>query len=829
METTKNTNHDKLFKFLQRTQVIDAESLERAVYHHLEYTVGKFVQNIGNADIFLALAYSIRDILTHRFNITRRSIREKNAKRVYYLSMEFLIGKLLEANLINMNLRTEADKALNEFGYDLDTICNYEPDAGLGNGGLGRLAACFLDSMASLNYPCSGYGLRYEFGLFHQLIINGRQEEAPDNWLAHGNPWETHRMDLSYPIYFYGRVSHSSSKNPLEPARWIDCDPVRAVAYDIMVPGYNNDFVSNLRLWSALATQEFNLDYFNHGDYIRAVEDKRRSEKITKVLYPDDSTFQGHELRLKQEYLLVSATIQDAIRIFLRQNSDWNDFPKKVLFQLNDTHPALCVAELMSLLIDKYKLGWENAWDITRNSIAYTNHTMMPEALEKWSLDLFGPMFPRHLEIIQSINHLFISDLREKGISDEAISNVSIIEESTPKRIRMANLAVIGSKSVNGVSKFHSELVKNDLFPDFNNIWPEKFQNKTNGITQRRWLLQSNPQLSDLISEALGDSWISDFKKIKDLINFADDSEYQKKWDKVQYQKKESFSKVIQFECGVSVDPNSIFDIHIKRIHEYKRQLLNVMRIIHDYFYIQENPDADYSPRTFIFAGKAAPAYHRAHLIIKLINDIAEVINTDKSLNNKIKVAFIPNFAVSLAQMMYPAADLSEQISTAGTEASGTGNMKFMMNGALTVGTLDGANIEMLEAVGKENIYIFGKTIEELEELKNNKYDPQSIYQNDKDIKRILDSIRNNFFNKNSPGIFDEIFRSLVYEGDIYDNFADFHSYIEVQKQISIDFRDRTGWAKKSIINTAHSSVFSSDRTIQDYVRDIWEVESVNL
>jgi starch phosphorylase len=741
--------------------------------------------------------------------------------------MEFLLGKLLMTNLVNLEIRSEMTAAINEIGYNLDEIAEYEPDAGLGNGGLGRLAACFLDSLSTQDMVCTGSGIRYEYGIFHQNIVNGEQKEAPEAWLARGNPWELMRSDVMFPVSFYGYTEEYVTAVGEKAIRWYPGETIMAMAYDILIPGYGTRMVNNLRLWAAKASADFNLDYFNHGDYIRAVEDKVRSESVSKVLYPNENVEQGRELRLKQEYFLVSATLQDAIRSFLKEESDLRRLPDRVFFQMNDTHPAITVAELMRLLVDSYDIKWEEAWSMTQRCLGYTNHTVMPEALERWDLDMFSRLLPRHMEIIYKINMIFLEELKMKGASDESIRNISVIEESPFRKVRMANLAIMGSTAVNGVAALHTELLKKELFTDFYRLFPEKFQNKTNGIAHRRWIVSANPDLTSLISEKIGKRWIMDLEKIHELENYSDDEEFQNRWDEIRNVNKHHLAKIIQFSCGIVVNPQSIFDVQIKRIHEYKRQLLNALRLICDYQKLKANPSIYYTPRTVIFGGKSAPGYYRAKLIIRLIHAIADFINRDPDIEDRLKVVFLPNYSVSLAEKIFPASDLSEQISTAGTEASGTGNMKFMLNGALTVGTLDGANIEIMEEAGPENIYIFGRTVEEIRALEKGGYDPVKIYENDREIQGILNTLKWNYFNPGSPGLFQDIFHSLTYGGDRYFLLEDFHAYYDVQKRIASDYLDRKSWIKKSILNSARSGKFSADRTIKEYASDIWNIKKL--
>ncbi|HNJ34075.1 MAG: glycogen/starch/alpha-glucan phosphorylase [Leptospirales bacterium] len=821
-----NQKHQKLYELLERTQRFDKESLFRAFAHHVEYRIGKYKDNINMRDVYQSVAYTIRDTLIDRWNETEEIFRKEKAKRIYYLSMEFLLGRLLETSMVNLGAREMFREMLKEIDYDPEELPPQEHDAGLGNGGLGRLAACFLDSMATMDLPTFGSGLRYEYGIFHQEIENGYQKEAPDNWLQYGNPWEIQRQDLTYLIKFYGHTEEYVTPTGKSLMKWVHGESLLAQAYDMLIPGFQTRTIANLRLWRTRASSEFHFDYFNHGDYMRAVEDKQRSENVSKVLYPNENVIQGRELRLKQEYVLVSATLQDAIKTFLEEETDFNRIPERAFFQMNDTHPALAVPELMRLLMDEHAISWEQAWAITQKCTAYTNHTVMPEALEKWDLEMFGRLLPRHLEIIYEINHRFLEDLKKRGIPDDVLGKVSIIEDHPMKRVRMANLAIVGSSAVNGVAALHTDLLKKDLFKEFYSFWPQKFQNKTNGITHRRWLISANQELSDLITAKIGKDWMLDLSKMKALEEFAGNPEFQNDWNRVRKNNKIRLAGIIKKECGITVNPDSMFDTHIKRMHEYKRQLLNLIRVIGDYQKLKANPRMEYTPRVVLFAGKAAPGYQRAKLIIKLIHSVAGVINKDREIGDKLKVAFLPNFCVSLAERMYPASDLSEQISTAGTEASGTGNMKFMLNGALTVGTLDGANVEMKEEAGDENIYIFGHTVEEIEKLSRS-YNPVRIYEENSEIHGILNALKGDFFNPEAHGLFQELFHSLTYGGDKYFLLADYPSYVDVQNRISRDFVDRPGWTKKSILNAARSGKFSSDRTIGEYANEIWHAKPI--
>jgi starch phosphorylase len=830
-EVPKSLAMEKLSPSTNEFQGTDIKSLQISFVNHLEYSLAKDEYSATKRDFFKSLALTVRDRLIERWIETQQTYYREGAKRIYYLSMEFLLGRLLADAISNLGLTENINEAVTDLGYDPEELMNFESDAALGNGGLGRLAACFLDSMATLELPAYGYGIRYDYGIFYQRIIDGYQKEYPDNWLRYGNPWEIERPEYIYQVKYYGRVNEYKAKNGKIRFDWTDTDNIIAMAYDTPIPGYQNNTVNNLRLWAAKTTREFNLEYFNSGDYDRAVEDKIESEIISKVLYPRDDFYAGRELRLKQEYLLVSATLQDIIRRYKKTHSDNFDlFPDKVAIQLNDTHPVLSIPELMRILVDVEGLDWEEAWGITVKTFGYTNHTVMSEALEKWKVKLLELVLPRHLQIIYEINRRWLNELQQKYPGDrERIQNLSIIEEGEEKNVRMANLAILGSHSINGVAALHTEILKKEVFKGFYDFWPEKFNNKTNGITQRRWLKLANPGLSSLISEKIGEDWITNLAELKRLENYADDEDFRKKWNKVQRQNKVKLADFIQRRLKIRVNIDSIFDVQVKRLHEYKRQLLNALRAISLYNRIKANPGAEIVPRIIIFGGKAAPAYTMAKLIIKLINSIAEVVNNDPDVTDKLKVVFIPNYSVSLAQLIIPAADLSEQISTAGMEASGTGNMKFALNGALTIGTLDGANIEIREEVGQENIFIFGLTSEEVSNRRHLGHNPRSYYDSNSDLKHAIDLIQNGFFSPEEPALFKPIIDSLFDGGDHYMVLADYDSYIKCQDKIAKTFLDRERWSKMSIINVANMGKFSSDRTIQEYAGEIWKARSIPI
>lgn len=820
----KNTDYgDDLFS---RT---DVESLKKAFQTHLEYSLAKDSYSTTNLDAFMSIAYVVRDHLIERWLETQRTYYEKDAKRVYYFSLEFLIGRSLGNSLVNLGLLDKCHDALHDLGYSLEDIRELEWDAGLGNGGLGRLAACFLDSMATLGIPGYGYGIRYEYGIFFQKLIDGWQVETPDNWLRHGNPWEFPRPEHLYKVKFNGRVNRYRGEDCKDCHEWIDTEDVMAMPYDMPVPGYANKTVNNLRLWAAKSTRAFDLDFFNSGDYIGAVQHKNESENISRVLYPSDQVKKGKELRLKQQYFFVSASLQDIIRRYEKTHKTFGQFSSKVAIQLNDTHPAIAIPELMRILIDEYSLGWDRAWEITVNTFAYTNHTVMPEALEKWPADLMEKLFPRHMQIIYEINHRFLETVQREYKGDhERVVRMSIIEEGDVPMVRMTNLAIIGSHAVNGVAALHTEILKERVFKDFYEMSPSKFTNKTNGITPRRWLKKSNPALSALITKHIGDGWIKDLYKLKALLPLVEDESFRNDWYAVKKANKEVLASYIRESIGVEVDVDSMFDCQIKRLHEYKRQLLNLLHVVTMYNRIKADPTAKFVPRTVLFGGKSAPAYFVAKLMIKLINSVADTINDDPDCDGKLKLLFLSNYNVSMAEMIIPATDLSEQVSTAGTEASGTGNMKFALNGALTIGTLDGANVEIMEEVGSENIFIFGLTTEEVEELKSSGYDPMDYYNENEELKGVIDMISSGVFCPSSPDLFKPLTDSLMYH-DNYLLFADYKAYVECQDRVSREYMDRENWIRKSIINVANMGKFSSDRTIAEYAEEIWRVKPIHV
>ncbi len=800
------------------------EGMRTSFSSSLFYQLAKDRFTTTTHDDFMALSIAVRDRIVERWIKTQQEYHKKNAKRVYYLSMEFLIGRLLSNNMLNLNLLQPAKEALKEMNLDFEFIRDEEPDAGLGNGGLGRLAACFLDSMATLGIPGHGYGIRYDYGIFNQKIVEGHQVEFPDEWLKHGNPWEFPRPEYAVTVRFYGDTYMYHDKNGKLCVEWRNTQDVVAMPYDTPVPGYQNDVVNTLRLWSARGSEEFDFEYFNHGDYEKAVYNKMFSENISKVLYPNDANSMGRELRLKQEYFFTAAAVTDIIRRFKAENTDLREIPEKAAIQLNDTHPALAVVEFMRVLLDEERLDWETAWDTTVRTFAYTNHTVMPEALECWAAPLFEKLLPRHMQLIYEINARFLREVANHYPGDTArLKRMSIIEEGNQKRVRMAYLAIVGSHSVNGVSELHSTLLKTDLFRDFHEFYPEKFNNKTNGITQRRWLKNANTRLSSLIDETIGGSWVTDLYELEKLTPHKDDAAFREKWAKIKQANKADFAKTILDLNGVRVNPESIFDVQIKRIHEYKRQTLFAFYIISEYLKIKENSKKPHVPRTFLFAGKSAPGYAMAKLIIKFISNIADVVNHDKAIGDKMKIIFLENYRVSLAENVFPASDLSEQISTAGTEASGTGCMKFMVNGALTVGTLDGANIEMAKAVGAENIFTFGLKADEVRALQEKGYVPQDFIARSPVLAEIFKMLKSGFFSPVDPGMFMPLIDNLMHS-DPFLVCADFDAYCAIQQKISAAYLNPEEWTKKAILNVARSGKFSSDRTITEYAREIWKI-----
>jgi len=808
---------------------LDKESLKRSFIEWLTYSVGKDSTHATGRDWFNSIALAVRDRLVDNWMATTRRYYEQDQKRVYYLSLEFLIGRLLNNSMANLGIVEVCREALGELGVDLDQMVENEPDAALGNGGLGRLAACFLDSMATLGIAGYGYGIRYEYGLFKQRFEKGWQAEEPEDWLEFGNPWEFERPEVAYEVDFYGHVEMAQEEDGDDEDgrrqyRWVPGQRVMAIAYDTPVVGYGGQSINTLRLWSAKPTHEFDLDHFNRGDYLGAVQQRIDAETLSRVLYPNDETEQGQELRLKQEYFFTAASLADILRRYLATHDDWQALPDKVAVQMNDTHPAIAVPELMRLLIDNHDLDWETAWDLTRRTINYTNHTLLPEALEAWPVRLLERVLPRHMQIIYEINARFLKAIGKRYASDEArIARMSLIDEEGDRRVRMGNLAFLGSRRINGVSALHTELMKSTVFRDFHETFPRRIVNKTNGITPRRWLAQCNRPLSALITETIGAGWEADLERLQALEPHATDSGFRDRFAAAKRQNKVALADHLRRTIGVRLDPDALFDVQIKRIHEYKRQLLNLLQTIALYNEMRDRPTGNWQPVVKIFGGKAAPGYWMAKLIIKLANDIARVVNHDPAVRDLLKVVFPPNYNVTLAERIIPAADLSEQISTAGKEASGTGNMKLALNGALTIGTLDGANVEIRDRVGADNIYIFGLTADEVVALRRSgEFDPAAAIAADPALKRALDMVANGVFSSDEPGRFKPLVDSLRHH-DTYLLTADFAAYHDTQSAVMGDFADLDGWMHRAVLNTARVGWFSSDRTVQEYAEDIWQ------
>jgi len=780
-------------------------------------------------DIYTALALTVRDRVHKRGVRTIEAQSEQEARVVAYLSAEFLPGPHLANNILNLGIVEPMREALSEFGLDLDQVFEQEEEPGLGNGGLGRLAACFMDSLASLEVPTVGYGIRYEFGIFEQAIKNGWQVEVTDKWLRFGNPWEIVRPEIYYEVKFGGHTETGKDEHGRYRVRWLPDTEVKGEAYDTPILGYRVGTCNTLRLWKAEAVESFDFAAFNHGDYYRAVADKMQSENITKVLYPNDELAQGKALRLQQQYFFVSCSLQDMIRIHRGLNRPLKTFHEKWAVQLNDTHPAIAVAELMHLLVDEHGMDWDTAWNVTRNTFAYTNHTLLPEAMEKWSIDLFGQLLPRHLEIIYEINARFLEEVRAAFPGDNArLFRMSLIDETGERFVRMAHLATVGSHHVNGVARLHSDLLKQTVMRDFAELWPEKFCNVTNGVTPRRFLVVANRPLTRLITESIGEQWLSNLYELRGLELFADDEAFQQRWREVKLANKRDLAALLKLRTGVDVDPESLFDILVKRIHEYKRQHLDVLHILSLYLRFKRDPNADISPRAFIFSGKAAPGYFMAKLIIKLINAVAEVVNQDPAVRSRLKVVFLPDFSVKSAQQIYPGGDLSEQISMAGKEASGTGNMKFALNGALTIGTLDGANVEIREEVGAENFFLFGLTVEQVRELKLRGYRPQEVAEKNASLREVLDFIGSGALAGGDRNLFRPFLDRLLYD-DPFLVLADYQAYVDCQEEVSALWRDQRAWTRKAILNVARMGKFSSDRSIRDYCEQVWQVKPVKV
>ena len=819
------------FNWKLRFKGRSVEDIKRGFLSNLEYNVARDPYSLTLYDEFLSLSYTVRERLIERWIASRQHYHCKNVKRIYYLSMEFLLGRLLSDNIINLQIESACRKAIDALHLDMEEIIDQEHDAGLGNGGLGRLAACFLDSMATLKLPAVGYGIRYDFGIFNQRIVNGNQVEKPEMWLQFRNPWEIEHPEYKQTIKYYGKSIYVKDTDGKTRFRWVDTNDVIAIPYDVPIPGYGVNNVNTLRLWSARATEEFNFQEFNQGDYIGACETKLTSENISKVLYPNDNNVSGRELRLKQQHFFTSASLQDIIRRFLAANRDFTIFPDKVAIQLNDTHPSIAIVELMRLLIDEHHLEWEEAWKIVVRTFAYTNHTLMPEAMERWPVPLMRKLLPRHLEIIFEINARFMRDVSYRFPGDtERLRRMSIIEEGDEQQVRMAYLAIAGSHSVNGVSKLHTKLLCDKLMHEFFTMWPEKFNSKTNGISPRRWLYKANPSLRELVSSVIGESWVTNLRDLKRLSKYANDRGFQKKWASTKMAAKESFAEKMRAWEHIAVDTSMMFDVQVKRIHEYKRQLLNVLHCIALYSQIKAGDIKEFVPRTVLLGGKAAPGYFMAKLIIKFINNVAGIINNDPATAGLLAIRFLPNYRVSLAESVIPAADLSEQISTAGTEASGTGNMKFALNGALTIGTMDGANIEMAEQIGEENMFIFGLRANEIDELRVRGYNPWDHYNRSPLLKKVIDLVNSGFFSPEEPHLFRPIVDALLSGGDRFMVMADFDAYVACQKRVANAYKNEPEqWTRMSILNVANVGIFSSDRAIEEYAREIWKAVPVEV
>ncbi|WP_113672602.1 glycogen/starch/alpha-glucan phosphorylase [Vallitalea guaymasensis] len=811
---------------------VTVEDLKEAVLENIKNQFRKTIDQASKEQIFAALAFAVRDIIIDQWIETHKTYDEKDPKTVYYLSMEFLMGRALGNNIINMKVDDVVKKVCDELELDLNVIEDMEPDPGLGNGGLGRLAACFLDSLSTLEYPAYGCGIRYRYGIFEQKIIDGYQVERPDEWLKNGNPFEVRRDEYGVEVKFLGSVRVLKTANGRDKFVQENYQSVKAIPYDIPIVGYDNNTVNTLRLWDAEAIVGFDLESFDRGEYHKAVEQQNLAKSIVEVLYPNDNHYMGKELRLKQQYFFISATVQQVINKFKQKHNDIRELPDKIAFHINDTHPSLTIPELMRVLLDEEELEWEEAWDITTKTCAYTNHTIMSEALEKWPIELLSRLLPRVYMIIEEINRRFCLRLVDEfHLSKERIHNMSIIMDG---QIKMAWMCIVGSHSVNGVAMLHTKILKNEELKDFYEIYPDKFNNKTNGITQRRFLLEANPKLAEFVTGLIGDKWITYLPHIKNLEKYVDSEQEQKEFMKIKYENKVRLAEYIKEQNNIEIDPRSIFDVQIKRLHEYKRQLMNILHVMHLYNKLLENPDLDMIPRTFIFGAKAAPGYTRAKLIIKLINNVADVINNDINIKNKIKIVFIENYNVSNAEIIIAAADVSEQISTASKEASGTGNMKLMLNGAVTLGTMDGANIEIVEEVGRDNCFIFGLSSEEVIKLQHDdSYNPWDLYNNNADIRKVVTQLINGFYAPDDPDLFREIYDSLLNgdggKPDPYFILKDFDSYKEAHKKIDIAYANQREWAKMVMLNTANSGKFSSDRTIEQYAKEIWNLEKTTV
>ena len=805
-------------------------SLLHDITRHFSHTLGRRKIRPDALFIYYALVYAVRDRLMERWHRPNVALDRSDGRRVCYLSLEYLMGRLLRNALINLGIEAECSQSLSDMGLALSDVAEAEHDTGLGNGGLGRLAACFLDSCATLHLPVLGYGIRYQYGMFRQQIEDGYQVEEPDPWLRDRFPWEIERFDLAQPVHFGGRTQAYPGENGVLRRHWVDTHVVLAVPFDVPIPGYRNGIVNTLRLWSAKATDAFDLDEFHAGSYADAVAAKNAAENITMVLYPNAASENGRELRLRQQYFLASASLQDVLRVWSdRHGDDLTGFEEKHCFQLNDTHPAIAVAELMRLLLDRYRLEWDEAWRITQGTMAYTNHTLLPEALEKWSVDMFSRLLPRILEIIFEINARFLSEVGRRWPGDvDRLRRMSLIEEGDNRMVRMAYLAIVGSFSVNGVAELHSRLLREGLFRDFYELWPRKFNNKTNGVTQRRWMAVCNPKLAALIDETIGPEWITELERLQALVPHADEDTFRRRWRAVKRDNKERLARLVETRTGFVLNCDMLFDVQVKRIHEYKRQLLNVLHVIHLYDRIKRGEADSVVPRAVVIGGKAAPGYAMAKRIVKFINNVAQVVNTDPATAKRLRLIFFPDYNVSAMEAICPAAELSAQVSTAGKEASGTGNMKLAMNGAVTIGTLDGANVEIREAVGEENFFVFGMTVEEIEATRAT-YDPAAIVAADRDLERVMGLLRNGHFNRFEPGVLDPVIESILSPADPWMTAGDFGSFVAAQGRVAEAYADAEGWTRMSILNTAHSGRFSTDRTIRDYNRDIWRLHEIEL
>lgn len=808
-----------------------AEELKESILDHLKITLARDPKSATRRDWWISVCHAVHDRIKARFIDTMGAHNKAQARRVYYLSLEYLMGRMLNNNILNSGLMDSVKEAIESLDLDLDLLEEQEEDMGLGNGGLGRLAACFLDSLATLNYPAVGYGIYYEFGIFQQKFVNGRQVELPDAWRKSGCPWEIVRPEYAKSVRLYGNVEMRFDERGNPKPAWVNTRELIGLPYDIPICGYGAKTVNFLRLWESRASQDFDFDIFNRGSYIDAVREKAEAETFSKVLYPNDSSESGKELRLVQQYFFVCCSLHDIIRRWRKHDSDWSKFADTNTIQLNDTHPAISIAELMRILVDEEDLQWDQAWEITRKVCNYTNHTLLPEALEKWSVPLFEKVLPRHLQIIYELNHRFLThEVEQCWPGDDAKkAELSLIEEGSPKSIRMAYLSVVGSQAVNGVAAMHTDLLRKHLFANFEKLYPGKIQNKTNGITPRRWLAGCNPRLAKLITDTIGDGWQSDLDRLRQLDAYAEKKDFQKTFMEIKRANKVDFAQLIERECGIRVDPDALFDVQIKRLHEYKRQHLNLLHILHLYRKILQNPDVEMVPRVFVFGAKAAPGYHLAKTIIHAINAVGERINHDPRVKDRLKVAFLPNYRVSLAERMIPAADLSEQISTAGKEASGTGNMKFALNGALTIGTLDGANVEIREEVGDENIFIFGLTVDEVDARKEAGYNPYDEYFGNEDLRALVDWLGSNFFTPDNPHALQALKHSLLEGCDPYMVLADFEAYCHAQSEVDKAFVDKERWARMAIYNTSRVGKFSSDRTIRQYAEEIWKLKPIDV